>query len=90
MGEVSAALLRAAATGPGTVRELAARAQVGFGVARYTATRLAHSGALAALNPGMRPAVLAVPDEPAQVAAASAPAGDAFLLLGSCFWRHAD
>lgn len=58
-GEVSVALLSAAAqAGPATVRELAARACVGYGAARYTATRLVSRGALVPVAEG-RPMVLA-------------------------------
>lgn len=57
-GEVSEALVRAAQAGPAPVRELAARAGVGYSVARYTATRLVDRGELVVLHGG-RPAVLA-------------------------------
>lgn len=57
MGEVASAMVSAAAVGPGTVAELAARACVGYDAARYTASRLVSSGALVALSAG-RPAVL--------------------------------
>lgn len=60
MGEVASAMVSAAAHGPGTVAELAARACVGYGAARYTASRLVSSGALVALSAG-RPAVLGAP-----------------------------
>lgn len=59
-GDVAQALDAAAATSPGTVKELAARAQVGYRVAQYTATRLVDAGKLAKLNEG-RPAVLGRP-----------------------------
>lgn len=59
VGDVSKALLSAAqAAGPATVRELAARACVGYGTARYTATRLVSRGALVPVAEG-RPMVLA-------------------------------
>lgn len=61
-GEVSIALLEAARQGPGTVVDLAARAQVGRHAARYTASRLVTRGELVALNAG-RPAMLALPPE---------------------------
>jgi hypothetical protein len=57
-GDVSQALLSAAAAAPATVRELAARACVGYGAARYTATRLVSRGALVPVAEG-RPMVLA-------------------------------
>lgn len=59
-GPVAFALLSAAEQGPATVRELAARAQVGYGVARYTASRLVDGLQLTVLQPG-RPAVLSLP-----------------------------
>lgn len=74
-GPVSAALLSAAEQGPATVRELAARAQVGYGAARYTASRLVDGLQLTVLQPG-RPAVLSLPlvePEPAPHHAPAAP-----------------
>ena len=59
-GDVAQALLRAADAGPGAVRTLAERAQVGYAAARYTASRLVSSGDLVVQSPG-RPSVLAVP-----------------------------
>ena len=59
VGAVAKAMLTAAASGPGTVVQLAERACVGYGAARYTASRLVSSGALSPLSPG-RPAILAV------------------------------
>lgn len=59
MGAVAKALLSAAASGPGTVVQLAERACVGYAAARYTASRLVSAGALSPLCSG-RPAVLAV------------------------------
>lgn len=59
-GDVAVALLGAAREGPGTVRTLAQRAQVGYGAAWYTATRLKERGELVVVEDG-RPAVLAVP-----------------------------
>jgi hypothetical protein len=53
------ALQRAAAV-PGTVVQLAHRAQVGMQVARYTASRMVDRQQLLVLEPG-RPAVLAAP-----------------------------
>lgn len=56
-GEISQAVLHAAQLGPGTVRELACRAQVGTTAARYTASRLLAAGMLEVEVEG-RPAVL--------------------------------
>lgn len=64
MGEISRAMMDAAAERPGTVRELAARTQVGYDAARYTATRLVDRGQLVRVS-DERPVVLAL-----------APAGD--------------
>jgi hypothetical protein len=59
-GPVAEALVQAAGQGPAAVKDLAARAQVGFGVARYTASRLLAARALVVVAPG-RPRVLGVP-----------------------------
>jgi hypothetical protein len=69
-GELSQALVKAAEQGPGPVRALAERAQVGYGAARYTASRMVDRGELVVLQGG-RPAVLGVPTAPP-----TAPAGD--------------
>jgi hypothetical protein len=58
-GEISQALLEAALT-PGRVSDLAARAQVSYASARYTASRLVERGELVVRVAG-RPAVLGVP-----------------------------
>ena len=73
-GELNQALAAAARDKPGTVCELAARAQVGQAVARYTASRMAMRGELVPVGtvrpPGVgRPAVVygmpqATPDAP--------------------------
>lgn len=63
MGEVGVALLHAAKRGPGTVVQLAERACVGYGAARYTASRLVSAGALVPLSAG-RPAVLGAAPTP--------------------------
>jgi hypothetical protein len=81
LGEVAVVLRQQALQQPGPVRELAARAQVGYDCARYTATRLVQAGELAVLNPGQRPAVLGPPDAAAQAA------NDAFVLLSRSFWE---
>lgn len=64
-GEIGRAMVNAAASGPASVRELAARAQVGYDAARYTASRLVRLGALEVAEEG-RPAVLSVPAAPRQ------------------------
>lgn len=69
-GELSQALVKAAAQGPGPVRALAERAQVGYSAARYTASRMVDRGELVVLEAG-RPALLGVPS-----AAPQAPAGE--------------
>ena len=56
-GEVTRALLAAAEAGPGTVRELAARACAGRHAARYTCSRMLSRGELMIVTPG-RPAIL--------------------------------
>lgn len=72
LGDISRALLAAAAAAPGTVRELCERAQVGFDVGRKTASRMLSRGDLQVLEvmppsgPGRPPAVVGM-------AAASAP-----------------
>ncbi len=71
-GTVATALLSAAAREPGTVVQLAERACVGYGAARYTASRLVSAGALAPRSAG-RPVVLGA----ACVAAAGAAADEA-------------
>jgi hypothetical protein len=59
-GPVCAALLDAAERAPGTVNDLAARAQVGFAVARYSVSRLVQRRELVIIE-SRRPAVLARP-----------------------------
>lgn len=57
-GELALALLDAASQ-PGTIRDLAARAQVGRAAADYTASRLIARGALVLLTPaGKRPVLV--------------------------------
>lgn len=67
-GPVARALLDAAAKEPGTVRELAARAQVGYAAANWTTSRLVAAGVLVNTS-DRRPAVLrkAEAREPAAV-----------------------
>lgn len=78
LGEVSEALLAAAAVSPGTVQQLAARARIGRHVARYTCSRLLSAGRLVEVDripldcgPGRPSSVLAVP-EPTTVTSAVA------------------
>lgn len=86
-GEVGLAMLSAVAQGgPGTVRDLAERACVGYAAARYTASRLVSRGALVALSAG-RPAVLAPAGGAGAVAVDDpAPVDDALQRLRS-FWE---
>lgn len=60
VGDIARAMRQAAQEGPGTVRALACRAQVGYGLARCTATRLVQRGELVVVSEE-RPMVLAVP-----------------------------
>ncbi|HNB45104.1 MAG TPA: hypothetical protein PLL72_12965 [Burkholderiaceae bacterium] len=73
-GGVARALLCAAEAGPGSARELAARALVGKGAAAWSCSRLVARGELVVLDPGERPATLARPadlvEQPETVAAA--------------------
>lgn len=80
-GEVGRALIDQAKKQPGTVRELAQRAQVGYVTAAKTASRFVQAGELVKLNEG-RPAVLALPDQGSQ------PEGNVFLLLSPSLWRR--
>jgi hypothetical protein len=73
MGDVAQAMARAAMQ-PGTVVQLAHRAQVGESVARYTASRMVDRQQLVVVQQG-RPAVLAAPGAaPAGTVAGRAPA----------------
>lgn len=81
-GEVAQALLRAADHGPGAVRTLAERAQVGYDVARYTASRLVSVGELVVLDPDARPATLARPDDAANTV------DEALAELERSFWER--
>lgn len=60
-GDLSLQLIRAAQQGPGTVRELAERAQVSADAARFRASRLVACGALVPVA-DRRPRLLAVPE----------------------------
>lgn len=59
-GGIAQALADAAGHGPGTVRQLAERSQVGYSVAAYTATRMVQRGQLEVVSDA-RPAVLSLP-----------------------------
>jgi hypothetical protein len=59
-GEITVALVEAARQAPGTVRELAQRAQVGFACAERKASCLVKRGDLVVVQPN-KPMVLAVP-----------------------------
>ena len=78
-GEVGRALLQEAQRQPGTVKQLAERAQVGYQAAAATASRYLQGGQLVRVSSG-RPAVLA----------ASKPSedGDAFLILSLTLWSR--
>lgn len=86
LGEISRVMLCMAAEQPGTVRDLAERAQVGYDAARYTATRLVERGHLVRLA-DERPAVLGV-------APPQAPGGESLGLalqqLSRSFWDDHD
>jgi hypothetical protein len=62
-GEIRLALYSAATAAPGPVRELAARAQVGYAAAQYTATRMLRDRELVVLSSGTQGRVLAAADE---------------------------
>jgi hypothetical protein len=61
MGPIAKAMRQAAAQQPGSVRELAERAQVGYAAACYTATRMVQRGQLVPLTTS-RPVVLQAVD----------------------------
>jgi hypothetical protein len=79
-GEVAEALRTAAAQAPGTVRDLAQRACVGYDVARYTASRLVDAGTLVVQVP-QRPAVLAA-------APAGATGAEPLVTVMRSFWER--
>ena len=86
LGEVSAALLVAAAQAPGTVQQLAARARIGRHVARYTASRLLSAGRLVEVDriplqsgPGRPSSVLGLPQAAATCSPIALLAGVAWL-----------
>ena len=82
LGEISLALLSAAQARPGTVRDLAQRACVGYDTARFKAKDLVRMGALQPVTDSW-PRVLSVPVE--QEAPAVAP----WVMLDR-FWLDAD
>ncbi len=92
LGDVSRALLAAAASAPGTVRQLAERACVGYDVARRKAHALEVCGALAPLRED-RPRVLALPDALDDAHddgdGDAADAAEAFKALARSFWQLA-
>ncbi len=79
-GDVSRALVSAAQHGPAPVRELAARAQVGFDAARYKAKYLVRAGLLVPLT-DERPRVLGLPAQRPRP-------DDDFVLLERSFWER--
>lgn len=81
-GEVGRALLSAASSGPGTVREIAQRANVGYDVAAKCASRYLASGDLVRLTEG-RPAVVTTP----ALAPAGETLGDHLSVLSKSFWE---
>lgn len=85
MGEI-ALVLRSAAAHPGTVRQLAERAQVGYHHARYTASRLVDRGELVVLDGNARPAVLVVAESGQQDAPRGAGVHEALAMLHAGFW----
>ena len=85
-GDIALAMCSAALKGPATVRELAARAQVGYASARYTASRLVYRGSLVVLDGSARPAVLVVADGATQASSRGADVNQALELLHASFW----
>lgn len=91
-GELQQAIARAAAAAPGTARDLATRAQVGYGAARYTVARMVARGELVELGRQLRdgstrPAGVFGP--PPADRPASPPADGAGLALLLSAWRGA-
>jgi hypothetical protein len=87
-GELSQALVKAAEQGPGAVRTLAERAQVGYGAARYTASRMVDRGELVVLGAG-RPALLGVPSALPEGQGATQESVDHYLqFLERSFWER--
>ena len=89
LGEIAQAL-RSAAVEPGTVRQICERAQVAYGVGRYTASRMWQRGELvehgepAPARPG--------PGRPASVLVAAGagpqPVCDLGVVLSRSFWEQ--
>ena len=84
LGELSRALLRAAQQGPGSVRQLAERSQVGYDTARVKASHLVRMGHLQVVSDD-RPMVLATAQPQPQ-----AGHENAFELLMRGFWPQPD
>jgi predicted transcriptional regulator of viral defense system len=84
-GDIAEALSTAASWGPATVRELAARAQVGYAAARYTESRMTARGELVRLSAG-RPALVALPDPADDTTTHSSRAGQVAGELLRSFW----
>lgn len=84
-GEIRQAMWQAAQRGPGTVLELAARAQVGRQAAAYTVSRMVRCGELSVLRQG-RPAVLGVAPAP-EVEERRARVDQALAELHRSFWN---
>lgn len=90
-GGVARAMLDAADAGPGSVRCLAHRAQVGYTAARYTASRLVSVGELVVLDDSSRPAVLGRAANADVLAAAGPSPADAVAELEAAmasFWER--
>lgn len=84
-GPVVRALCSAAKAGPGSYRDLAERAQVGYGSARRTTSRMVARGDLVVLDGNARPAILAAPTGHAVTPQGDAMA-DALDALHRSFW----
>lgn len=86
-GDITRALADAARE-PGTVVQLAQRAQVSLAAARYTASRMVGRGELAVVLDG-RPAVLSVPQAATQPIDRSASGlMEALDAIGRSFWER--
>lgn len=83
-GDIRMALLKAAEEAPGSVRELAERAQVGYTAARYTASRMLDRDELMVVEEG-RPARLSAPNCPA-IPPGGETLADALQRLHRSFW----
>lgn len=87
LGDIARALLHHAST-PGTVREVCQRAQVGYSVGAYTASRLLSAGLLAPAADAPAPARQGRGRPPMVVQAAPAEPDDesALATLQRAFW----